>query len=227
MRILIFLCFVLAGCQEKAATTAKSPPDSVNSGDNIYIEEAVHGIDYDTTEWTEILPGKIIQLDIRYATRNNFTKQKIYDCPRCFLKKESAKVLYQIVNQLSKSGYGIKLFDCYRPHPAQQKLWNIVPNPMYVADPAKGSMHNRGLAVDLTLIDENGQELDMGTSYDHFGKEAYHDYYNHDGEILKRRNLLKETMARYGFVHTRTEWWHYSDTKISAEISNFEWPCPE
>ena len=88
-------------------------------------------------------------------------------------------------------------------------------------------MHNRGLAVDLTLMDLDGVELDMGTAYDHFGKEAYHDYVEHDAAILNRRKVLKETMAKYGFAHTRTEWWHYSDTNHASEISSFEWPCEE
>lgn len=209
----------------------RPPKPSPNWSPEIEVEETVQSqidtIDFDTSIWTELLPSEHIKLDIRYATDNNFTNQVIYPCGRCFLRKESAIVLLNIVEYLKINGYGIKLFDCYRPAPAQQKLWDIVPNPMYVADPAKGSMHNRGLAVDLTFTDLKGNELDMGTAYDFFGRKAYHDFTDLPEDVLKRRIFLKETMAQFGFTHTRTEWWHYSDQKNKGEISHFEWSCPQ
>ena len=166
-------------------------------------------------------------MDIRYATENNFTKNIIYPCGRCFLRKSSAKTFYKAAIALRKQGYGIKLFDCYRPHPAQQRLWDIVPDPRYVADPAKGSMHNRGRAVDFTLTDLAGNELDMGTAFDFFGKRAYHDFKDLPSDVLKRRQILISTMSQFGYKHIRTEWWHYSDTLNRGDISSFEWPCPK
>ena len=226
MKYVFFSIFLIVACSpnkrevtnERTKTVDQSGPDPTEKASIIF--------DFDTSHWVEILSNEHIQLDIRYATANNFTKQIIYDCPRCFLNKVAAEKFRNAIADLVSLGYGVKLFDCYRPHPAQQRLWDIVPNPMYVADPAEGSMHNRGLAIDMTLTDSQGRAHDMGTSYDFFGKEAYHDFVDLDSSILARRKLLKSTMARHGFGHIRTEWWHYSDTTQFTEIAQFEWPCP-
>jgi zinc D-Ala-D-Ala dipeptidase len=181
---------------------------------------------FDTSAWIDIStiePG--IVLDIRYATTNNFVKEQLYDCPRCFLRADVAYALRNIHRELKRQGLGIKVFDCYRPLSVQWKLWNKVPDPRYVADPRKGSMHNRGSAIDLTIVDVRGKELEMGTEYDFFGEEAYHDYKKHSKEVLDNRTLLKNMMIKHGFRHTRTEWWHYSYTKRSYNISKMEWPC--
>lgn len=166
-----------------------------------------------------------MQLDIRYATKNNFTKEQIYPCGRCFLRKEAKQALAEAEKELKKKGYKFVLFDCYRPAPAQQKLWEIVPNPDYVTPPEKGSMHNRGLAVDLSLMDIDGNLLDMGTSYDYFGKEAHTDYMDHPKEVLDNRKLLTETMEKFGFKGIRTEWWHFSFQNLSSPINSWEWGC--
>lgn len=181
---------------------------------------------FDTSAWIELVtiePGII--MDIKYATTDNFVKEQLYDCPRCFLRADVAFALRNVHRELRRRGYGLKMFDCYRPLPVQWKLWNKVPDPRYVADPRKGSMHNRGSAVDLTLVDDMGNELDMGTSFDFFGKEAYHDFTDLPKDVLERRALLKDTMAKHGFRSTRTEWWHYSYSKRSYPVSKMEWPC--
>lgn len=170
-------------------------------------------------------PG--IQLDIRYATANNFTKAKIYDCPRCLLRPEAAKALVKAHKALQKKGYGLKMFDCYRPRPYQQRLWNKVPNPDYVTPPAKGSMHSRGAAVDLTVVDKNGQELDMGTPYDFFGKEAHTDNMNLPPAVLANRKLLRDALEAVGFKGIRTEWWHFSFQGKNFPLSDYVWPCGE
>ena len=100
-----------------------------------------------------------------------------------------------------------------------------MPNPSYVTPPKKGSMHNKGLAVDLTIVDEDGKELDMGTTFDFFGKKAHHDHTDLPEEVLKNRTLLKETLAKYGFRHIRTEWWHYSYILKSHALSDMIWEC--
>jgi D-alanyl-D-alanine dipeptidase len=167
-----------------------------------------------------------IVLDIRYATSNNFMGEKIYDCAECYLRKEVADAIVRVHRRLQAQGYGgLKMFDCYRPHSAQWKLWKKVPNPQYVADPRKGSMHNRGSAVDLTVVDKNGKELDMGTGFDVFDKKAYIDYIGHPDHINKNRKLLQEAMIAEGFRTTRTEWWHFSYTKKSYPISDYQWKC--
>tara|TARA_R110002051_G_scaffold87812_3_gene154692 strand:- start:5536 stop:6261 length:726 start_codon:yes stop_codon:yes gene_type:complete len=172
--------------------------------------------------------SKDFQYDLRYATTNNFLKSKVYDCAECFTRVKTAKALLKANAELMKKGYRIKFFDCYRPNSVQYKMWKIVPNPQYVADPVKGSIHNKGGAVDITLTTLDGEELDMGTDFDFFGKKAYHDNLDLPKEVLSNRKLLKETMEAYGFWSIRTEWWHYNLSSASNEkIANFKWDCKE
>ena len=166
-----------------------------------------------------------IQLDIKYATADNFTKSKIYDCPRCLLRPEAAEAVVGAHKALKKKGLRLKMFDCYRPRPYQQRLWDKVPNPDYVTPPAKGSMHSRGAAVDLTVVDANGKELDMGTPYDYFGREAHTDNNNLPQKVLANRRILREAMESVGFKGIRTEWWHFSFQGKNWPLSNYVWPC--
>ncbi len=166
-----------------------------------------------------------ISLDIRYATANNFTKSKIYDCPRCLLRPEAAAAIVQAHKMLQKKGLGLKMFDCYRPRPYQQRLWDKVPNPDYVTPPAKGSMHSRGAAVDLTIVDAKGRELDMGTPYDYFGVAAHTDHTDLPAKVLVNRRLLRETLEAVGFKGIRTEWWHFSYQSKNYPLSDYVWPC--
>jgi D-alanyl-D-alanine dipeptidase len=184
-------------------------------------------VDYDTTKWTELKAEDGYIIDIKYATKDNFVKEVIYPCGRMFLRPTVAIALAQANEQLLKKGYKLKLFDGYRPRPAQQKLWDKVPNRNYVAPPSEGSMHNRGVAIDLTMADLKGKEIDMGTTYDFFGPEAHHDYTSHSKEILANRLLLKSIMESNGFQSIRTEWWHYSYTKGSYPLEDWQWDCPD
>ncbi len=149
--------------------------------------------------------------DMKYASPDNFLKSTIYDCDQCLLRKEVADALIEANAAFTEMGLGIKFYDCYRPLSVQKQMWEVFPNPRYVANPYKsGSMHNRGGAVDITLVDSLGNELDMGTPFDYFGKEAHHDYTELPEHILTNRKLLKSTMETYSFRAIRTEWWHYS-----------------
>lgn len=152
-------------------------------------------------------------------------KQKIYDCPACYLRNASAQALLKVAAELKTQGYGIKLFDCYRPSPFQYRLWKIKPDSRYVMPPWKGSMHSRGAAVDMTLTDAQGKELDMGTEFDYFGEKAYQTYTNLPKEVLKNRALLRNTMVKHGFVITRTEWWHYHYGKGKYNLAAWTWKC--
>lgn len=182
--------------------------------------------DYDTTQWAELRRLEpAILLDLRYATDSNFVGEQLYECGRCFLRPEVAKAVAAAHRELRRQGLGLKMFDCYRPRPVQWKLWEKVPNPGYVADPRKGSVHNRGGAVDLTIVDRKGQPLDMGTSYDYFGREAYHTYTGLPDSVLDNRRLLKKLMESYGFRSIRTEWWHYSYTRKNYPLSDMMWDC--
>jgi D-alanyl-D-alanine dipeptidase len=164
--------------------------------------------------------------DLRYATKNNFLKAKVYDCAECYTRVKTAKALIEANKDFMKKRVRIKFFDCYRPNSVQYKMWEIVPNPQYVANPVKGSIHNKGGAVDITLVDRDGNELDMGTDFDFFGKKAYHDNLDLPKEVLENRKLLKETMEAHGFWSIRTEWWHYNLSAASNDrVANFKWDC--
>lgn len=165
--------------------------------------------------------------DLRYATKNNFLNAKVYDCAECYTRAKTAKALVEANREFMEKGYKIKFFDCYRPNSVQHKMWKMVPNPQYVANPFKGSIHNKGGAVDITLVDFGGLELDMGTDFDFFGKRAHHDNLDLPKKILENRRLLKTTMENHGFWSIRTEWWHYNLSEGSNDrIANFKWKCP-
>jgi D-alanyl-D-alanine dipeptidase len=164
--------------------------------------------------------------DMKYATEDNFLKAKVYDCAECYLRYKTVKALILANERLMKKGFKIKLFDCYRPLDIQKKMWAIVPNPKYVANPSKGSIHNRGGAIDITLVDLNGKELDMGTAFDYFGIEASHNYPNFSKEIKNNRKLLRKNMEKECFNSFDSEWWHYNlKAGLKDPVSNFKWEC--
>lgn len=184
-------------------------------------------IDYDTSIWRELTLADSLTLDLRYATTDNFTSSQIYDCSRCFLRKRVAERLIIVNKKLRKEhGMTMVLFDCYRPLPAQQKLWDIVPDETYVANPEKGSMHNRGAAVDLSVIGPDGKPLDMGSDFDEFGRVSRHDNLDMPETVLQNRKFLKTIMEVEGFKSIKSEWWHYSLSGTGAQITSWEWPCP-
>ncbi len=164
--------------------------------------------------------------DIKYATEDNFMKKQIYECPFCLLRYRVAKDLILAVEEFYKMGYRVKLFDCYRPHSAQFKLWEIMPNKNFVANPETGSIHNRGGAIDVTITDMQGKELDMGTPYDFFGREAFSINLNLPDTILQNRKILWSVLNKYGFKNIKTEWWHLSHYScIFFPITDEKFPC--
>lgn len=148
-------------------------------------------------------------IDVRYATENNFTGEVLYPVPRVFLRKAAAMALVDAHKELKESGMRFLVFDGYRPVSVQEKMWEIMPDERYVADPKKGSRHNRGAAVDLTIVDSLGNPLDMGTDYDDFTEKATPDYADVSDEVKENRQFLVELMKRHGFSVYPTEWWHY------------------
>lgn len=152
-----------------------------------------------------------IQVDLIYATANNFTGKVLYDSDQCFLRQAVAERLVRVQRALRQQGLGLKIWDGYRPHSVQYKMWELVPNPDYVGDPKKGSRHNRGAAVDLTLVDSLGQELLMPTDYDDFSAKARRDYQNLPVEAIKNRQVLESAMKAEGFLPLASEWWHFDD----------------
>lgn len=151
-----------------------------------------------------------IPLDVRYATPNNFMKTTLYPVAKSYLRAPAAQALADVQRELAPQGIGIKVFDGYRPYRVTVAMWEPIKNPDYVADPAKGSRHNRGAAVDLTLIDlKTGAELEMPTPYDDFTSRARHDFNELPAEALKNRALLRDVMVKHGFEPLPSEWWHY------------------
>lgn len=167
-----------------------------------------------------------IELDLRYATTNNFMELQIYDCGQCYVRMATARALLIAQKELEEQNLGFKMYDCYRPKSAQYKLWKKMPDRRYVAPPSKGSMHSRGGAFDLTIIQlDNKEELEMGTEYDYFGREAY--WVNKDlpEETLNNRQLLRSTLEKHGFKTTPTEWWHFSYRRAWFKLSDMQWDC--
>ena len=159
-----------------------------------------------------------VVVEMRYAGRDNFTGKAIYDCGRCFLRPETARKVARAERELLKMGLSLKLWDCYRPLSAQKLLWSLVPDPRFVADPRKGSRHNRGNAVDVTLVNTAGRELEMPTKFDDFSPRAAHGEMRLPAHVLGNRRLLAETMQKAGFRALPTEWWHYDDIDSGGDL---------
>ena len=161
-------------------------------------------------ELKSLIPN--LRYDLRYATANNFMHRRMYTPPtrHTFLRSPAAQALAAVQQDLNGRGYGLKIFDAYRPYSVTVSFWELVKDERYVANPSKGSGHNRGLAVDLTVIDlKTGKELDMGTGFDNFTDTAHQNFTNLPEAVLQNRQLLKTTMQKHGFTPFETEWWHY------------------
>ncbi len=158
----------------------------------------------------KIIPTII--LDLRYGTINNFTKTKLYkNANTTYMRMAPANALLQVQNYFANKGLGIKVFDAYRPYTATKLMWNLIQDDRYVANPKNGSNHNRGLAIDLTIINlKTLEEIDMGTAFDNFTDTAHHSFTHLAAKVLENRKLLKTTMELFGFIAFDTEWWHYS-----------------
>jgi D-alanyl-D-alanine dipeptidase len=165
-----------------------------------------------------------ISVEIRYASTDNFAGIQFYPyTAKAMLRKNTAEKLKNANEEFYKLGYRLKVFDAYRPYSYQQQLRDAAYNintswAPYLADPSRGSNHNRGTAVDITLTTLDGKELDMPTSFDYFGKEASISYNGCTEEQKKNRELLAEIMIKHGFNRINSEWWHFDDT----EAANYE-----
>jgi zinc D-Ala-D-Ala dipeptidase len=154
-----------------------------------------------------------IRLDMRYATANNFLKQVLYPRATCLLRSATATKLAAVQYALARRGLGLKVFDCYRPLSVQRRMWAILPDADYVANPKTGSRHNRGAAVDVTLVDRSGRPLEMPSEFDDFSPRAHADYANASARAKANRQLLRSAMTQHGFQGIATEWWHFDDTQ--------------
>lgn len=153
------------------------------------------------------------KVEVRYATADNFVGRPVYPVGRVFLQRPAAKALLRAQRALRRRGYGLLLFDGYRPWSVTRLFWQVVPpgQRAFVADPAVGSRHNRGCAVDLTLFDlASGREVEMPSRYDAFDASAAPDYAGGTPEQRARRDLLRATLAAEGFSVDPAEWWHFN-----------------
>lgn len=163
----------------------------------------------------ELIPDIVV--DLRYNTTRNFVStltgspQKLYTTDVCLVSRAVIERLQIVQDTLRALNLGLKIFDAYRPRAVQYLMWELVPNPTYVADPNNGSNHNRGIAVDVTLVDRTtGQELAMPTEFDYFGPEAWQDYVDPNPQINQNKELLRSIMVTVGgFTEYSAEWWHY------------------
>ncbi len=165
--------------------------------------------DQDLVEIKQYVPDVV--LDLKYATKDNFLKKKLYKKGYAFVRLPVAKALAQVQAELAVYGVGIKVFDAYRPYSVTRKMFEIRPDTVFLAVPWRGSQHNRGCAVDVTLVDlMSKKEIPMPTPYDDFTEKAHANYTNLPEEQIKDRELLKEVMHKAGFKVYESEWWHFT-----------------
>ena len=164
-----------------------------------------------------------IYVELMYATDNNFTGVRIYDFTDAYLRYGTVKKLANVPKELKEQGYSLKIWDAYRPFEAQQKLWEVYPDPNYVANPANGmKKHNLGGTVDITMVAADGTVISMPTEFDDFSLKADRDYSDiEDEEAVKNVMILQNAMENNGFTGYQGEWWDYSDT-VEYEAVDFE-----
>jgi zinc D-Ala-D-Ala dipeptidase len=199
--LLAAICMVVSIAAEVMAQTPSGPP--VGAGP--YRPDAlVELVKLDST----------IKLDIRYATPNNFFGKAVYPEPRAFLQRPAAEALLLAHRRLKEQGYGLVVYDAYRPWSITKLFWDITPpeKRVFVADPSVGSVHNRGCAVDVGLVDlRTGHEVEMPSAYDEMTERSFVTYTGGTAEQRARRDLLRKAMEQDGsFFVLPEEWWHYN-----------------
>jgi len=211
-RFLFFFSIILFVPAVKAQNEVYSEPQKQQIADTTFVNLKDYSKDF--------------VYDMKYATEDNFLKAKVYDCAECLLRYKTVQALIAANKEFMKNGCKIKIYDCYRPLSIQKKMWEIVSNPQYVADPKKGSIHNRGGAVDISLVNADGIELEMGTKFDFFGIQASHNYKKLPVPVLANRKYLKSIMIKNGFNSFDSEWWHYNlKTGLKDKVADQTWKC--
>ncbi|MCW5231905.1 D-alanyl-D-alanine dipeptidase [Verminephrobacter eiseniae] len=157
----------------------------------------------------ETIAHPAIDIDLLYASADNLTRQPIYQHSVALLHPHALQALRRAATLAAAQGLRLRVFDAYRPVAAQWRLWQALPDPDYVADPRQGPMHSRGVAIDLTLADDTGAPLDMGTGFDDMTARSSHGRTDVPPLAQRNRALLLGLMVASGFAHNPTEWWHY------------------
>jgi zinc D-Ala-D-Ala dipeptidase len=169
--------------------------------------QAQESMVFELLEIQSVIPQ--IQIEMKYATADNFTGEIVYNFHSCLLLKEAALQLRDVQAELETMGLGLKIWDGYRPFAAQWKFWELIHDERYVSDPRKGGRHTRGSAVDLTLVTKDGQELPMPSAFDDFSEKAHRNYMEATPEEIANRELLQTVMEKHGFIGISSEWWHF------------------
>jgi D-alanyl-D-alanine dipeptidase len=202
------LLFLVLGSTQIHAQKLNSYGLAVIDNETDYRKSVTENADKQLIELIKYVPG--LKLDIRYATKNNFAKQAVYKQARAFARLPVAKSLKNVQAELKKSGLGLKIFDGYRPYGVTIKFFDLASDKNFVANPKDGSRHNRGCAMDLTIINlKTGKDLVMPTPYDSFAAAASADYKDLPADVIKNRDLLINVMERNGFRVLDNEWWHF------------------
>lgn len=195
-----------AAPEETTAATAPEAPEP-KDGDFVMVKDYIP----DVVE------------ELKYATSDNFTGQVIYEFQDIYLRYGTVKKLVQVQEELETMELGLKIWDGFRPVAAQFKLWEVCPDPTYVANPEKGySNHSRGFAVDLTIVDGEGREIAMPTGFDDFSTMADRDYSDCTAETAANAQMLQDIMEKHGFSGYFGEWWHFNDTTRYEVEENFQ-----
>lgn len=222
--ILLLLLTVLSACRgetptppavteaavtEAAVTEAMLPPTTVP--ETAPPEPLPEPEDSDLVAVEQYLAE--IPVELKYATEDNFTGRKIYDFQSAYLRLGTVKKLAAVQADLKELGWGLKIWDAYRPVEAQFALWEACPNPAYVANPNRSfSSHSRGNTVDVTLVDDEGKELEMPTAFDSFSARADRDYSDCTAAAANNAQILEILMEKHGFYGYFKEWWHFTDS---------------
>lgn len=169
-----------------------------------------------------------VEIDLAYATPDNFTGTPVYRHAECYLHADAAAALSRAIKLAAPLGCRFRLFDALRPTEAQEVLWAHTPDPEFLADPAKGSPHSRGVAVDLTLMDSDGVDLPMGTEFDAFTPRSHHGNLDIPAAAQQNRHVLMGIMISAGWDFFRNEWWHYQlfDSRRYPLVRDADLPRP-
>lgn len=218
--LLIAVILLFAGCarkmpEETMESTLHTEKTAVTeaadtSTEPVLLQTLIDPKSSDFVRVTDYIPEIVVEL--KYTGTDNFVGQDIYDFDDAFLRYGTVKKLKAVSEELAGQGLRLKIWDAFRPVSAQFKLWEICPDDTYVADPNKGySNHSRGFAVDVTLVDSEGREVEMPTGFDDFSAKADRDYSDCSPEAAENARMLEDVMAKHGLSGYRGEWWHFND----------------
>lgn len=210
-QLLILVMLSLTACTWKSEKESKiAYPENLNVVSTLeeYQEMIADNDSMKLIDLEDVIPG--IQLDIRYAGTNNFTGEKIYEEAKAFARLPVAEALKRVQDSLKYLGLGLLIYDAYRPYSASVRFFEVYPDTNFVANPKYGSRHNRGCAVDVSLINlKDGQVLEMPSEFDDFSERAHPDYDQISDLAKANRALLFGVMQAFGFSHYPSEWWHF------------------